>query len=140
MQEKAKLKLNIYKIVQNAVETGMKFALNRLEDTTYEPITEFHKTSALPRMVVTMADGSKIEDELGVANAHPAGARPFARANYIKKFQTLTEGMITKGESDRFLDLVQRLPKLSAKEVGEINVVLDAVKLENAQPDTKGIF
>ena len=51
MQEKAKLKLNTYKIVQNAVETGMKFALNRLEDTTYEPITEFHKTSALPGMV-----------------------------------------------------------------------------------------
>ena len=31
-------------------------------------------------------DNEKIVDELGVANAHPAGAKPFKRADYIRKF------------------------------------------------------
>src|SRR5690606_30171953 len=34
------------------------------------------------RVVITMDDGSTIEDELGVANAHPYGARPFEREQY----------------------------------------------------------
>ena len=34
-----------------------------------------------------MQDGTKIEDEISVADAHPAGNRPFERSNYIEKFQ-----------------------------------------------------
>ena len=38
------------------------------------------------RIEVFMQDGSRIVDELAVANAHPLGARPFGRDDYIGKF------------------------------------------------------
>ena len=59
-----------------------------------------------------MQDGTRIEDELAVANAHPLGARPFGRADYIRKFQTLTDGIISTRESNRFLEAAQDLPRL----------------------------
>jgi 2-methylcitrate dehydratase len=52
----------------------------------------------------------------------------------------LTEGLVSVIEQDRFLDLVQRLPELTAEEVRKINVVLDVATLESAARDTKGIF
>ena len=51
--------------------------------------------------------GKIIEEERGVADAHPNGLRPFRRAKYIEKFKNLTEGLITKSESNRFLKLVK---------------------------------
>jgi len=36
-----------------------------------------------------MKDGSKIEDQLGIADAHPNGKRPFKREDYINKFKLL---------------------------------------------------
>ncbi len=92
------------------------------------------------RLEVTLKSGEKITDELAVANAHPAGARPFARDNYINKFKMLTEGIISDVESNRFLDLVQNLPELDAAGVNEINVQVDAIDVDNNAPDTKGIF
>lgn len=90
------------------------------------------------RVVITMEDGSVIEDELGIANAHPFGARPFARAEYIQKFKTLTDGILDKAESERFLDLVQQLPDLTPAQVLALNPVAPAGYLvENA---AKGIF
>ena len=41
------------------------------------------------RVEIKMTDGTLIADEMAVANAHPLGARPFKRPNYIEKFQTL---------------------------------------------------
>jgi len=49
-----------------------------------------------------MKDGSKIEDQLGIADAHPNGKRPFKRQNYINKFKTLTANIIDQKESERF--------------------------------------
>ena len=92
------------------------------------------------RVEITLNDGSVIIDELAVANAHSQGARPFARADYIRKFETLTDGLISPGESRRFLDLVQDLPALTAEQVGSLNVALDAVPLVNAKRDKRGIF
>jgi 2-methylcitrate dehydratase len=92
------------------------------------------------RLEVTLKSGETIVDELAVANAHPAGARPFARDNYINKFKTLTDGIISDSESSRFLDLVQNLPELDAAGVNEINVQVDAIDVECNAPDTKGIF
>ena len=43
------------------------------------------------RVEITFADGRKVTDEIAVADAHPLGERPFARADYIRKFQTLTK-------------------------------------------------
>src|ERR671933_2787515 len=64
------------------------------------------------RLEIFMRDGSKVEDELAVANAHPLGAKPFERDDYIRKFQILTDGIITPRESNRFLEAVQDLAKL----------------------------
>lgn len=92
------------------------------------------------RVEVRMKSGETLVDEMAVANAHAAGARPFARADYIRKFETLTEELISDGERKRFIDLVQRLPNLGTEEVARLNVTLDAAELVSAERDTKGIF
>ena len=75
-----------------------------------------------------------------MANAHPLGAKPFVRANYIRKFETLTEDVVSADESKRFLELVQRLPQLTAVEVCELNVALPPNKLTCSTRDQRGIF
>jgi len=92
------------------------------------------------RVKITFNDCQKITDEIAVANAHPLGAKPFGRADYLRKFQTLTEDVISNRESKRFLDLAQRLPQLTALEVGELNIELPPDKLACAQRDQRGIF
>jgi 2-methylcitrate dehydratase len=92
------------------------------------------------RVEITFNDGKKLVDEIAVANAHPLGAKPFVRANYIHKFETLTEGLVSADESKRFLQLVQCLPQLTAAEVGELNVTLPPEKLTCATRDKRGIF
>ena len=81
-----------------------------------------NKKSFGGRVVIKMKDGTKIEDEISVADAHPAGSRPFERSNYIEKFQTLTQGIITTNESERFLKVVQNLRKLKSGELTKLNV------------------
>ena len=78
------------------------------------------------RVVITMRDGTVIADEMAVANAHTLGATPWGRADYIRKFRTLTEGLLDVSESERFLELVQRLPGLRAEEIAGLNVVVPA--------------
>jgi 2-methylcitrate dehydratase len=90
------------------------------------------------KVTITMEDGSTIVDELGVADAHPAGARPFKRANYVEKFRTLCEGIVTSAEQDRFLGLVERLETLTPAEVMALTFTVDADKLGPAAPE--GIF
>lgn len=58
-------------------------------------------------MTITLEDGSKITDELALADAHPDGARPFVRDNYKQKFLTLSEGGLLLSSSAS-----SRLPKV----------------------------
>lgn len=90
------------------------------------------------RVEILFNNGEKLVDELGVANAHPAGAKPFVRKDYIRKFDELTEGLITKEERNRFINLAENLPDLTATQVLELNVQmpLDSVH----QNSLKGIF
>ena len=69
------------------------------------------------RVEIELADGSRIVDEIAVADAHPLGARPFAREQYIAKFRMLAEPVLDPAEIERFLELVQRLPELTADEL-----------------------
>ncbi len=78
------------------------------------------------RVVMTMKDGTMIADEMAVANAHTLGATPWGRADYIRKFRTLTEGLLDAAEVARFLELVQRLPALRAEELVGLNVAVPA--------------
>ena len=74
------------------------------------------------RVEIELADGSRIVDEIAVADAHPLGARPFAREQYIAKFRTLADGVLAAAEVERFLALAERLPELSAIELGGLTV------------------
>ncbi len=74
------------------------------------------------RVEIELADGSRIVDEIAVADAHPLGARPFVRVDYVKKFRTLADGVLADAEIERFLGLAERLPELSAVEVAQLNV------------------
>src|ERR1700753_140158 len=56
------------------------------------------------RVEILLRDGSRVVDEMAVANAHPLGAKPFGREDYIRKFQEMSEGVITPRESNRFLE------------------------------------
>ena len=50
------------------------------------------KKSFGAKVIVTLINGKKISEQLDKADAHPYGARPFKRQNYINKFLTLTDG------------------------------------------------
>ncbi len=89
------------------------------------------------RLEVHMHDGSVIEDELAVANAHPLGARPFGRADYEHKFRVLTDGIISTREANRFLEAAAELPRLAAGDLHRLNVALPAGGLLAGKP---GIF
>lgn len=90
------------------------------------------------RVVVTLDDGSVIEDEIAVADAHPLGARPFRREQYVAKFRTLAEGIVAPGEQDRFLATVERLPSLGAEDLSGLTFSVDPARLgSNAR---RGIF
>ena len=74
------------------------------------------------KVVITLKNGKKIIEEQGVADAHPYGSRPFKRENYISKFLTLTENILSKKESDRFLKIVQNLKKLKSGQLNKLNI------------------
>ena len=76
------------------------------------------------RIVIRMKDGRVIEDEMAVANAHPLGATPWKRADYIGKFRAMTEGLIEAAEAARFLEACEALPTLGAGELGRLHVAM----------------
>jgi len=92
------------------------------------------------RVEIQFMNGNTLVDELAVANAHSLGARPFEREDYIRKFETLSEGIVSQSEGQRFLDRVQTLPQLVAADFGKLNVQADAVALTHAKYDQRGIF
>ncbi|MGP5682226.1 MmgE/PrpD family protein [Brachybacterium alimentarium] len=71
---------------------------------------------------ITLTDGTVIEDSIAVADAHPLGARPFARAQYIQKFRSLADGLVDDAEIERFLETAANLPELTAGELGRLNI------------------
>ena len=90
------------------------------------------------KVVVTLKTGKKIIQELDRADAHPYGARPFKRENYINKFLILTEGIIDSKESDRFLKTVQNLRYLKSGQLDKLNIELRKSKI--IRNSKKGIF
>ncbi|CAG7573141.1 2-methylcitrate dehydratase [Barrientosiimonas humi] len=91
------------------------------------------------RVEITLADGSQVVEEIAIADAHPFGARPFVRENYVAKFRMLAEGVLAPEEIERFLDLAERLPSLTAEEVRQLSIVAPKQLLESA-PAPKGLF
>ena len=91
------------------------------------------------KVIIKMKNGLIISEEINVADAHPAGKRPFTREEYINKFKTLTDGIISHKESDRFLKCVQNLPNLKAKELIGLNVEVKS-SIKDKSKSSKGIF
>src|SRR5690242_3817655 len=89
------------------------------------------------RVEILMQDGGRIVDEMAVANAHPLGAKPFGREDYIRKFHEMTDGVISAREANRFLEAAQDVARLKAGELHTLNVVLPAGTLAIGKP---GIF
>ncbi len=74
------------------------------------------------RVEIVTTDGRTIVEEIAMADAHPLGARPFARAQYVEKFRTLANGVLEQAEIDRFLAVAQRLPELAPEELGGLTI------------------
>ena len=91
------------------------------------------------RVIIKMKDGSVIEDQREVADAHPSGLRPFRRANYIEKFKNLTEGLMAKSEVKNFLNKVQNLKNLKYKDLVNLNPKIRK-NLIDKKSKNKGIF
>ncbi|MGW6377270.1 2-methylcitrate dehydratase PrpD [Rhodococcus sp. NPDC055112] len=92
------------------------------------------------RAEVTLKSGEVIVDELAIADAHPLGARPFARDQYIAKFRTLAEGVVSPAEQDRFLDAAQRTPELRSGELNQLTFTVTEDVLDRAPTSPKGLF
>ena len=87
---------------------------------------------------VIFKNGKKISEQQERADAHPYGSRPFKRKNYINKFLTLTEGILDKNESNRFIKVVQNLKNLKSGQLHKLNLEIKKSKLKRNLK--KGIF
>ena len=90
------------------------------------------------KVVVTMKNGKKISEQLEKADAHPYGARPFKRKDYINKFKILTKNIIFHKESLRFIKIVENLRKLKNGQLGKLNIEVNKKYLK--KNNKKGIF
>ncbi|MCP4384470.1 MAG: MmgE/PrpD family protein [Hyphomicrobiales bacterium] len=88
-------------------------------------------------LVVRFTDGSSLSESIAVANAHPLGARPFGREQYIQKFHTLADDMVTGAEQTRFLDTVLDLESLAGGQLSRLNVEATVAVLARGEP---GLF
>jgi 2-methylcitrate dehydratase len=89
-------------------------------------------------VLVTLDDGRVIADDIAVADAHPLGARPWRRPDYVAKFRTLAEGIVAEAEQNRFLQTVERLSELKADELCQLNLVVSPDHLEASTK--RGLF
>ena len=96
------------------------------------------KKSFGAKVIITMKNGKKISEQLERADAHPYGSRPFKRKDYIKKFKTLTDKIISRKESLKFLNTVQKLKKLKKGQLIKLNIEVNKKYLK--QNNKKGIF
>lgn len=92
------------------------------------------------RAEITLSNGEVIVDELAVADAHPLGARPFQRDEYVAKFTELADGVIEPAEQRRFLDVVARTSDLKPGALGSLNPLVDQRVLDKAPTVGSGIF
>ncbi|OBF05320.1 2-methylcitrate dehydratase PrpD [Mycobacterium sp. 852002-10029_SCH5224772] len=92
------------------------------------------------RAEVTLKNGEVIVDEIAVADAHPLGARPFGRKQYIGKFTELAEGVLSDTEQQRFLSAAEALADLQAGTLGALNITVGPRVLDTAPSIPSGIF
>jgi 2-methylcitrate dehydratase len=92
------------------------------------------------RAEITLKNGDVIVDEIAVADAHPLGARPFERKQYVGKFTELAEGVVSDSEQQRFLSAAEALSDLQPGALGALNVTVSPLVLDKAPTIGPGIF
>lgn len=90
------------------------------------------------RILIHCLDGTVIEDAIAFADAHPLGAKPFKRPDYVDKFRSLADGLVPAFEQERFLHGVERLPRLSAHDLLGLTVTVPPGALPMS--DRPGLF
>jgi len=90
------------------------------------------------RIEVRLESGETMADEIAFADAHPLGARPWQRPDYIAKLETLSEGIVSRAERERFVTAVERIEETVAGDTVHLNIVADKISLETNGAD--GIF
>ncbi|MCX7522621.1 MmgE/PrpD family protein [Microbacterium sp. STN6] len=91
------------------------------------------------RVQIDLVDGATISEEIRVADAHPAGAHPFARADYVAKFRRLADGVLAEDEMDRFLEVAERLPSLAPEELCQLTITAQLGVLASVETP-RGLF
>ena len=89
------------------------------------------------RVEITMKDGSVVEAEKAVADAHPNGAAPWGADDYRSKFTRLAASHLATEAIDRLWQATQDLSVLDAGQLAALNPLLPALASE---PRTTGIF
>ncbi|WP_085529656.1 MmgE/PrpD family protein [Kocuria massiliensis] len=88
------------------------------------------------RAEITLRDGTVLTEEIAVADAHPLGARPFAREQYIRKLRALADGSVADSELNRFIEAAENLSSLGAGELDALNVTASI----DLATGSKGLF
>ena len=88
------------------------------------------------RAEIKMENGDIIRGEKLLADAHPFGAKPFQKEDYIKKFMDLSAPVVGTKESERFLQLALDLKSLPPEKLCELNLQSDI----SAISQSKGIL
>lgn len=89
------------------------------------------------RVVVTFLDGSVVEDEIAVADAHPLGARPFDRPQYVDKFRDLADGIVSPREQARFLAACESVTALRPGQLDQLGI---EATVDLSPVDSGGLF
>lgn len=89
-------------------------------------------------LIVTLKNGSKVEDSKACANAHPFGKTPWKRPHYIKKLESLTKHLLGADAREKFLALVDTLETADAAKLAGLTPTLDLVAPVTVE--TRGIY
>ncbi len=73
------------------------------------------------RVVITMSDGTVIEDEIAVPDSHPRGSKTYGADDYARKFNDLAGHLVEPDEADRFFEAVAGLRSIPAGGLGQIH-------------------
>lgn len=89
-------------------------------------------------LIVVLADGRVIKDSKACANAHPLGATPWKRPNYIRKLEMLTAHVLSEKSRKAFLEKVDVLEKLEADQLSALTPSFDLTAV--AVVNQRGIY
>ena len=92
------------------------------------------------RVSIRFRDGRALAGEKAVADAHPNGRAPWGWADYVGKFDALTQDRLETAERDRFLDAARRLPELGPDGLAALVPALPPGRVQPAAPTGRGIF